>query len=62
VGPLSKNKRQIDRTTLKHHLAQSLDQEMMVASTASLTTLASVISLVVWLYALAGLTTRIAAR
>jgi malonate transporter len=35
---------------------------MMVASTVSLTTLSSVISLVVWLYALSGLTTRIAAR
>ncbi len=35
-------------------------EEMMVASTVSLTTLASVISLVVWLYALSGLATRIA--
>jgi malonate transporter and related proteins len=33
---------------------------MMVASTVSLTTLASVISLVVWLYALSGLAARIA--
>jgi malonate transporter and related proteins len=37
-------------------------EEMMVASTVSLTTLASVISLVVWLYGLSGLATRIAAR
>jgi malonate transporter and related proteins len=37
-------------------------EEMMVASTVSMTTLASVISLVVWLYALSGLATRIAAR
>src|ERR1700723_2819432 len=37
-------------------------EEMMVASTVSLTTLSSVISLVVWLYALSGLTTRITAR
>jgi malonate transporter and related proteins len=35
-------------------------EEMMVASTVSLTTLASVISLVVWLYALSGLAERIA--
>jgi malonate transporter and related proteins len=35
-------------------------EEMMVASTVSLTTLASVISLVVWLYRLSGLATRIA--
>jgi malonate transporter len=35
-------------------------EEMMVASTVSMTTLASVISLVVWLYALSGLATRIA--
>jgi malonate transporter and related proteins len=35
-------------------------EEMMVASTVSLTTLASIISLVVWLYGLAGLATRIA--
>jgi malonate transporter len=37
-------------------------EEMMVASTVSLTTLASVISLVVWLYGLSGLATRIPAR
>jgi malonate transporter and related proteins len=37
-------------------------EEMMVASTVSLTTLSSVISLVVWLYGLSGLATRIAAR
>jgi malonate transporter len=37
-------------------------EEMMVASTISLTTLASVVSLVVWLYVLSGLATRIAAR
>jgi len=37
-------------------------EEMMVASTVSLTTLASVISLVVWLYGLSGLATRIADR
>jgi malonate transporter len=37
-------------------------EEMMVASTVSLTTLASIISLMVWLYALSGLATRIAAR
>ena len=37
-------------------------EEMMVASTVSMTTLASVISLVVWLYGLSGLATRIAAR
>jgi malonate transporter len=37
-------------------------EEMMVASTVSLTTLTSVISLVVWLYALSGLATRITAR
>jgi malonate transporter len=36
-------------------------EEMMVASTVSMTTLASVISLVVWLYGLSGLATRIAA-
>ena len=36
-------------------------EEMMVASTVSLTTLASIISLVVWLYALSGLSARIAA-
>ena len=37
-------------------------EEMMVASTVSMTTLASVISLVIWLYGLSGLATRIAAR
>jgi malonate transporter and related proteins len=37
-------------------------EEMMVASTVSLTTLASIISLVVWLYGLSGLATSIAAR
>ncbi len=37
-------------------------EEMMVASTVSLTTLVSVVSLVVWLYALSGLTSRIAPR
>jgi malonate transporter and related proteins len=37
-------------------------EEIMVASTVSLTTLASVISLVVWLYALSALATRIAPR
>jgi malonate transporter and related proteins len=36
-------------------------EEMMVASTVSMTTLVSVISLVVWMYALSGLATRIAA-
>jgi malonate transporter and related proteins len=35
-------------------------EEMLVASTVSLTTLASIVSLVVWLYALSGLATRIA--
>jgi predicted permease len=35
-------------------------EEMMVASTVSLTTLASVVSLVAWLYGLSGLATRIA--
>jgi predicted permease len=35
-------------------------EEMMVASTVSMTTLASVITLVVWLYALSGLAARIA--
>ena len=35
-------------------------EEMMVASTVSMTTLASIISLVVWLYVLSGLTKRIA--
>jgi malonate transporter and related proteins len=37
-------------------------EEMMVASTISLTTLASIISLVVWLYGLSGLATHIAAQ
>jgi hypothetical protein len=36
-------------------------EEVMVASTVSMTTLASVISLVIWLYALSGLATRISA-
>ena len=36
-------------------------EEMMVASTVSMTTLASIISLVVWLYALSGLSARISA-
>ena len=36
-------------------------EEMMVASTVSMTTLASIISLVVWIYGLSGLATRIAA-
>jgi hypothetical protein len=36
-------------------------EEMMVASTVSMTTLVSIISLVVWLYGLSGLATRIAA-
>jgi malonate transporter len=36
-------------------------EEMMVASTVSMTTLASIVSLVVWLYGLSGLATRIAA-
>jgi hypothetical protein len=36
-------------------------EEMMVASTVSMTTLASIISLVIWLYELSGLSTRIAA-
>ena len=35
-------------------------EEMMVASTVSLTTLASIISLVLWLYGLSGLSARIA--
>jgi predicted permease len=35
-------------------------EEKMVASTVSLTTLASILSLVVWLYALSGLSARIA--
>ena len=37
-------------------------EEMMVASTVSMTTLASVISLVVWLYALSGIAARIVAH
>ena len=37
-------------------------EEMMVASTVSMTTLLSVISLVIWLYGLSGLATRIPAR
>jgi malonate transporter len=37
-------------------------EEMLVASTVSLTTLASILSLVVWLYSLSGLSARIAAR
>jgi hypothetical protein len=37
-------------------------EEMLVASTVSMTTLASVISLVVWLYGLSGIAARIAAR
>ena len=37
-------------------------EEVMVASTVSMTTLASILSLVVWLYGLSGLATRIAAR
>jgi malonate transporter and related proteins len=37
-------------------------EQMMVASTVSLTTLASIASLVVWLYLLSGLATRIPAR
>jgi malonate transporter and related proteins len=36
-------------------------EEMMVASTISMTTLVSIISLVIWMYALSGLATRIAA-
>ena len=36
-------------------------EEMLVASTVSMTTLASIVSLVVWIYALSGLATRIAA-
>jgi malonate transporter and related proteins len=35
-------------------------EEMLVASTVSMTTLASILSLVVWLYSLSGLATRIA--
>jgi hypothetical protein len=37
-------------------------EEMMVASTVSMTTLASIISLVIWLYGLSGLATHITAR
>jgi malonate transporter and related proteins len=37
-------------------------EEIMVASTVSMTTLASIISLVVWLYGLSGLAARIAVR
>jgi hypothetical protein len=37
-------------------------EEMLVASTVSMSTLASVISLVVWLYGLSGLATHIAAK
>lgn len=37
-------------------------EEIMVASTVSMTTLASVLSLMVWLYGLSGLATRIAGR
>jgi malonate transporter and related proteins len=37
-------------------------EEMMVASTVSMTTLASIVSLPVWLYALSSLSTRITAR
>jgi malonate transporter and related proteins len=37
-------------------------EEILVASTVSMTTLVSVISLVAWLYGLSGLSTRIAAR
>ncbi len=37
-------------------------EEMMVASTVSMTTLGSIISLVIWLYGLSGLATRIAAE
>jgi predicted permease len=37
-------------------------EEMLVASTVSLTTLASILSLVVWLYGLSGLAARIAPR
>ena len=37
-------------------------EETMVASTVSMTTLFSVVSLVIWLYALSGLATRISAR
>jgi malonate transporter len=37
-------------------------EEMMVASTVSLTTLVSVFSLIVWLYGLSGVAARIGAR
>jgi malonate transporter and related proteins len=37
-------------------------EEMLVASTVSMTTLASIVSLVAWLYGLSGLATRITAR
>jgi predicted permease len=37
-------------------------EEMMVASTVSMTTLVSVVSLVIWLYGLSGLATRITPR
>ena len=37
-------------------------EEMMVAATVSMTTLACIVSLVIWLYGLSGLATRIAAR
>jgi malonate transporter and related proteins len=37
-------------------------EELMVASTVSLTTLASIVSLVAWLYALSGLATHLAPR
>jgi malonate transporter and related proteins len=37
-------------------------EEVLVASTVSMTTLVSVISLVVWLYALSGLATRLVGR
>jgi hypothetical protein len=37
-------------------------EKMLVASTVSLTTLASILSLVVWLYGLSGLAARIAPR
>jgi malonate transporter and related proteins len=37
-------------------------EEMMVASTISMTTLASIVSLVAWLYGLSGLATRIGAQ
>jgi hypothetical protein len=37
-------------------------EEILVASTVSMTTLASIFSLVIWLYGLSGLATRIAAK